>query len=254
MIIKILDETIIDKPNQNNYGFVYITHNLISNKYYIGKCKYSRRNSWETYLGSGKYLKNAINKYGIENFKKYIIKECKTEKELIESEEYYLEKYKAYEYGNNFYNISNTGSGGYLLSGYSEEQKQQYSKKMSNIMKEKSKDPNYIKNISLGVKKSFQKEETKTNLSKGQLNRFSKKEERDKISIHLKERWKDKEFRKRYSENNCKKVYMLNDNKEIVKTFQSIGKALEYLNLKSHTTLLKSIRTGTKYKNYYWKR
>ena len=48
------------------YGFVYITTNMINGKKYIGKRKYST--GWEKYLGSGKYLKNALKKYGKYNF------------------------------------------------------------------------------------------------------------------------------------------------------------------------------------------
>lgn len=84
--------------------------------------------------------------------------------------------------------------------------------------------------------------------------RFSNIEEKKKLSEQLKNRWKDEEFRKRYSENNCKKVYMMNDDKEVIKIFKSIGEALNFLNLKSHTTLLKAIRNDIKYKGYYWKR
>lgn len=43
----------------------------------------------------------------------------------------------------------------------------------------------------------------------------------------------------------------MNDNKEIIKIFKSIGEALNFLNLKSHTTLLKAIRNDIKYKGYY---
>lgn len=179
---KILNETIIKNPNEKEYfGFIYITHNKIKNKYYIGKCKYNRRNSWKQYYGSGKYLRRAIDKYGIENFERYIIKECKTEEELNFMEEFYIDKYKAYEYGNNFYNISNCSSGGFIIKGYSEEQMKNYKIKMSKIMKEKSKDKNYINNVSIGVKNAFKREETKINHSNGQKKKIFKYRRKEKI-------------------------------------------------------------------------
>lgn len=86
---------------------IYITTNLITGHKYIGK---SSRNS-ETYLGSGTILKNAIKKYGIENFKKEIIEECETLEELNEREYYWIQKYNAVE-SNEFYNLVDGGHGG----------------------------------------------------------------------------------------------------------------------------------------------
>jgi hypothetical protein len=51
---------------------IYRTTNSINKKWYIGKDA-TNNNS---YIGSGKALKNAILKYGSNNFKKEIIEEC----------------------------------------------------------------------------------------------------------------------------------------------------------------------------------
>jgi len=50
---------------------IYKTTNLINGKYYIGKHQTNDLN--DGYVGSGKYLKRAINKYGIHNFHTEII-------------------------------------------------------------------------------------------------------------------------------------------------------------------------------------
>lgn len=72
---------------------IYKTINLINGKKYIGQDSKNNPN----YLGSGDFLKKAIQKYGKENFKKEIIEYCDSLEELNEREIYWL----------NYYNVSN---------------------------------------------------------------------------------------------------------------------------------------------------
>ena len=53
------------------YHFIYKTTNLINGKYYIGM--HSTNNLKDGYLGSGKQLRSAIRKHGVENFKVEIL-------------------------------------------------------------------------------------------------------------------------------------------------------------------------------------
>lgn len=57
----------------NDYRFIYMTHNLVNGKRYIGKRKYDAAGRWVDYLGSGVLLSRAIQKYGKENFRREII-------------------------------------------------------------------------------------------------------------------------------------------------------------------------------------
>jgi group I intron endonuclease len=92
---------------------VYKTTNLINGKQYIGRDMYNN----PKYLGSGRLLRKAIKKYGIENFKKEILQECKTIDELTRAEEYWIRLYDA---ANNpsFYNLLDGSTGGDSLSNH----------------------------------------------------------------------------------------------------------------------------------------
>lgn len=112
------------------YGFVYITTNNINNKKYIGKCAYNRLNGWENYLGSGKLLKQAIKKYGIDKFSRHIVLECETLKELDIAEKYYIQSIDACN-NDEYYNLAEGGTGGNTRLGYTEDEYKVYCAKFS---------------------------------------------------------------------------------------------------------------------------
>ena len=95
----------------NNYGFVYITINLINGKMYIGQHKHNCDDY--RYIGSGKHFKNAVAKYGKDNFKRIIIEYAKTKKDLNECEEKWIWFFDAVN-SDDFYNISKSSCGGYI--------------------------------------------------------------------------------------------------------------------------------------------
>lgn len=63
---------------------VYKTINLLNGMIYIGK--HQTKNPDDEYLGSGKRLKYAIKKYGIENFKKEVLFIFESEEEMNSKE------------------------------------------------------------------------------------------------------------------------------------------------------------------------
>lgn len=68
--------------------YCYRVENLVNGKYYIGKRTCYCNPANDPYFGSGKNIRRAIKKYGLENFKKTILAEFDTEEEayLCEAE------------------------------------------------------------------------------------------------------------------------------------------------------------------------
>jgi hypothetical protein len=88
---------------------VYETTNLINGKKYIGV--HSTDNLDDGYLGSGKLLKKAIKKYGIDSFQRIILVECKKSEDMFAAESMLVTK----EWVNdpNTYNLKIGGEGGW---------------------------------------------------------------------------------------------------------------------------------------------
>ena len=90
---------------------IYKTTNLVNGKIYIGQDKYNN----PMYLGSGKILHLAFQKYGIENFNKEILEECESVQELNEREKHWISFYNSTDRKIG-YNIALGGNGGDTIS------------------------------------------------------------------------------------------------------------------------------------------
>jgi group I intron endonuclease len=90
--------------------YIYKIKNIVNGKIYIGQCTKLYAES-ANYYGSGKLIKSAIKKYGLDNFEKIILCECDSKDELNKMEIYYITYYNSMLDG---YNIACGGNGGNL--------------------------------------------------------------------------------------------------------------------------------------------
>lgn len=102
---------------------IYCIENKLNHKKYIGKTIHSLKERIVEHIRDSRKercknrpLYSAFNKYGIECFKAYVVKECKPE-ELSYYETYYICKYNTY--GHNGYNATKGGDGS-ILYNYSD--------------------------------------------------------------------------------------------------------------------------------------
>jgi group I intron endonuclease len=122
---------------------IYKTTNLINGKIYIGKYE----GKYNYYIGSGKIIKRAIEKYGKENFKRETLEDnIEDHKLLCEREIYWINFYNSTD-PKIGYNISHGGMGGQLGIPWSDEQKKKLSLKNSG-----EKNGNYNKKHSIEIK------------------------------------------------------------------------------------------------------
>lgn len=98
------------KHKDNNKGYIYKVTNQINGKSYIGK-KHGNITETKKYFGSGIAIKEAIEKYGQENFIKEIL-EIVDGYDLNERERYWIEYYNTYGNGYNM-TVGGDGSNGF---------------------------------------------------------------------------------------------------------------------------------------------
>ena len=91
------------------YYTVYKTTNMLSGKFYIGTHKTTKLD--DDYMGSGKYLKRAIEKHGLENFTKEVLFTYDNPEEMFAKERELVNADFISE--ENTYNLKIGGNGGW---------------------------------------------------------------------------------------------------------------------------------------------
>lgn len=140
-------------------GYIYQITNQINGKKYIGSSKKDPKDNW-SYYGSGKLIKQAIEKYGKENFTKEILIESKSN--IKELEKQYLERVNAKQ-NPQYYNMTNdaVGSSFHNKKGRKSTSEKLTGRKLSKKTKEK------ISKNKIGIK--FPNGYTKVRKDKGKI-------------------------------------------------------------------------------------
>lgn len=151
------------------YGFIYKTTNIINGKIYIGQRVYSVHTYQnDYYLGSGTILKQAIKKYGRENFIREILVECETLDEMNTMEEYYIKLFN-----------SNNREIGYniFIGGKQNGKHSETTRKLLSLRRKQ-----YL-STNPDLKRNPHTEETKMKISKVHLGKKMSEESKRKMSL-----------------------------------------------------------------------
>ena len=89
--------------------YIYLIVNKVNGKTYVGQRKSSKEWYDDNYMGSGKRLKLAKLKYGIENFEKFLVQYCYSKEETNKAEKFWIAEYRSR--GKAEYNIADGGQG-----------------------------------------------------------------------------------------------------------------------------------------------
>lgn len=184
------------------YHFVYITRRINSPYYYYGV--HSTDNLEDGYIGSGYHLKNAVNKYGKENFSREILKFFDSHEEALKYENKIITK----EILNDkyCYNIQPGGKGTKEEHLLSTKEKMSIKAKGRKLSREQINKIVETRKRNIEEKGYFHSDESRRkigNASKGNkylLGHKASKETRKKMSESHKERFKkDPELKQRIS-------------------------------------------------------
>lgn len=203
------------------YGYIYKTTNLLSGKIYVGQRK--SKEFIKSYYGSGTLIKNAISKYGKENFKLEFIDFAMSPEELDNLEIYYIKEMKAnVKFGN--YNLA---EGGFLarydFNNQPEWKKDEIRKKLSLVNKGRKRTEETRKRISEVQKGRKQSEETR--IKKSISIKASLKNDKERLEKHIDTLKKHRHNKSQIVDvyNGIDLIYSFNSYKECWNYFSKLG-------------------------------
>lgn len=94
----------------DHWGFIYVIMNKVTGKRYVGKKFFTKAgyrtvkgkrkkirlaSDWETYYGSNKVLLEDVERLGVDQFERYIIRLCKNRSECTYWETHYIFQFEA---------------------------------------------------------------------------------------------------------------------------------------------------------------
>lgn len=204
------------------YHLIYMIVNKINNKIYIGK--HSTKNPYDSYMGSGKTLKAAIKKYGLENFEKTILycfdsedKAYLKESEIVTAD--FIKREDTY----------NLVLGGI---GYN------YGKMHPNYGK-----PSYNKGIPMSNEQKKKLSENHWDCSGAKHPMFGKRHSKESIE-------KMRQSHKGSNNPFSKKVLKIDEYGNIVDEYESLREASTIVN---NTKLIRYVHSGKQYKGFFYK-
>lgn len=167
------------------YSYVYKITNILTNEYYIGVRSCNCEIHEDPYMGSGLLIVRSINKHGLENFKKEILKVFHTRAEAS-----FFEAESVTEITLKDPLCLNLKTGGEV--NQSVKYSQQACEKLSNSLKKYFQNPENLEKLSLQIKRYFQENpearqcvsERRKKLLQDPLHLLKAKEAREKL-------WKD---------------------------------------------------------------
>lgn len=239
-----------------NSPYIYLIENILNGHKYVGKSNGKRKN----YFGSGVAIKNAIEKYGKENFIKSILEECSLE-ELNDKEKEWISKLNTYK--GDGYNLTPGGDG--WMSGITHSEATLKAMRDNPSQRGRKRSIETIEKIKKSLKKyrdSLTEEQRKDIYGKsgaklkGRNKTFSEEHKRN-LSLGQKGKCKaprSQEHLEKIAAKKRKKVFMLSkEGDEIIRTFDSAKQAAEIT--KTGNTCISAVCNGKQKTagGYRWK-
>lgn len=171
------------------YNIIYQITNKVNNKIYIGV--HSTNDLNDGYMGSGRYIKEALKKYGKENFSREILYYCETPEEAYAKEEQLVNE--SFVSRQDTYNINIGGVNGFM--SHSDEAKEKIAESKRGIPR-----PAHVKEIMLKNLSAPRTPESNKKRSETLKGRVFSEEHKNKISDSHKGKSKSESHRKNLSD------------------------------------------------------